>query len=57
MLSLTPTRAFSAFVLGQVFHFVQTAFAEGHRFACADYIQGKVFILAVPTLFNRFWSL
>ncbi|MSU63078.1 MAG: hypothetical protein EXS31_11915 [Pedosphaera sp.] len=29
-----------------LFHFTMAAFAEGHRFACADYTQGKVFIVA-----------
>ncbi|MBI3853934.1 MAG: hypothetical protein HY298_27220 [Verrucomicrobia bacterium] len=29
-----------------LFHFAGPAFAEGHHFACADYVQGKVFIVA-----------
>lgn len=32
--------------MGLLLHFAGPAFAEGHRFACADFTQGKVFIVA-----------
>ena len=44
--SLPPARAASALALGLLFHVAAPAFAEGHRFACADFTQGKVFIVA-----------
>ncbi len=43
ILSRVQTCTFLALVLN--FHSAATAFAEGHRFACADYTQGKVFIV------------
>ncbi len=39
-------RTFSALVLAVLFSPALTAGAQGHRFACADYTQGKVFIVA-----------
>ena len=46
ILSSTRTRLVCALAIGLLFHFAEPAFAEGHRFACADYTQGKVFIVA-----------
>ena len=40
------TRLVCAIALCLLCQFVLPAFAEGHRFACADYAQGKVFIVA-----------
>ena len=40
------SRFATALMLGALLHSGgATAFAEGHRFACADYTQGKVFIV------------
>lgn len=46
ILSLALARPAFALVLALLFPFAPTAYAEGHRFACADYTQGKVFIVA-----------
>jgi hypothetical protein len=41
-----PNRAAVVLSLGLLFHFTWPVLAAGHRFACADYTQGKVLILA-----------
>ena len=45
ILSSTRTRLVCALAMGLLIHLAEPAFAEGHRFACADYTQGKVFIV------------
>jgi hypothetical protein len=40
------TRLVVPVALGLLLHFAKPVFAEGHRFACADYSQGKVFIVS-----------
>ena len=45
MLSPTPTRIVCVFALCLLATFAVPTLAGGHRFACADYVQGKVFIV------------
>lgn len=42
----TLTRIFCAIAIGLLNPGILPALATGHRFACADYLQGKVFIVA-----------
>jgi len=44
--SPAPTRFVCAIAMCLLCRFAGPAFAEGHRFACADYVLGKVFIVA-----------
>src|SRR5512132_1317917 len=42
---LSPARIARVFALNLLLHFAVAAFAE-HHFACADYTQGKVYIVS-----------
>lgn len=44
--SPAPSHLACTLALGLWFHCAEPAFAAGHRFACADYSQGKVFIVS-----------
>ena len=41
----TPNHLCKVIMICLLCHLDSMAFAEGHRFACADYVQGKVFIV------------
>ena len=46
LISPAPVQIVCAIALCLMIRFANPAFAGGHRFACADFVQGKVFIVA-----------